>query len=98
MSTSALAADPTDIASDPLWKSAAVAYQSGQFETGHFHLRTLVEKNSGNYDLAIKCLEEILSQARRHDANRLAKQRHLTFVDNPSAEYAARRLCALERI
>jgi outer membrane protein assembly factor BamB len=98
MSAPALAADQADITKDRLWQSAAVAYQSGQFETGHFHLRALVDKNEGNLDLAIKCLEEILRQARRDDANRLAKQRHITFIDSPLAEYAARRLCALERI
>ncbi|MFP6668207.1 MAG: PQQ-binding-like beta-propeller repeat protein [Pirellulales bacterium] len=98
MSASSSAADQTGNDSDPLWQLAAEAYQSGQVETGHIHLKTLVGKSSGNVDLAIKCLEEILNQARRWDANRLAAQAHLTFVDNPSAEYAARQLCGLERI
>lgn len=85
-------------ANDELWQLAAEAYQSGHAETGHIHLKALVAKNSGDVDLAIKCLGEILKQARRIDANRLAQQPHLTFVDNPTAEYAARQLCALERV
>ena len=65
---------------DSLWKLAEEAYQAGQFETGHNYLTNLVNLSSGDVNRAISCLEEILRQAKRQDANRLAQQKRLTFT------------------
>lgn len=91
-------ADQDQHSDDELWDLAREAYQQGYAETGHLRLRTLLERNTGDIDLAVRCLSEILKQARQHDAHRLAQLPHLTFVDNPSAEHAARQLFAFERL
>ncbi|MFP6612559.1 MAG: PQQ-binding-like beta-propeller repeat protein [Pirellulales bacterium] len=72
--------------SDELWKLAVAAYEDGNTEVGHKHLRSLIAKHPGDVDLAVKCLERIRETAGRHDA------------DNPWLQYAVHRLCALERI
>ncbi len=93
----ALGADAAPTANADLWELAAEAYQAGQIETGHIHLKSLITQRPGDIDLAIRCLEEILERSKREDATRLAEQPHLIFIDNPSGEFAARQLCALER-
>ncbi len=91
-------ADQSGQTDEQLRQAAADSYQSGQIQTGHLHLETLVDRNRGEVDAAIKYLAEILNQALRADALRLAEQPKITFVDNPTAEYAARQLCVMERI
>ena len=93
------AARADSAANDRLWKLAERAYQSQhQVENGHIHLRSLIENNPGDVDLAVKCLSRILKEAGRRNARRLRYRRWLKFIENPWSEYAARRLCALERI
>jgi YD repeat-containing protein len=79
-------ADDAPPSNDELWKLADAAYEDGNTEAGHRHLRSLVEKYPGDVDLAVTCLERIREMAGRHNA------------DNPWLQYAVHRLCALERI
>ena len=74
------------LANEQLWNQASEAYGSGNTEAGHKHLRSLIEKNPGDVDLALKCLDKIRETAGWHDTN------------NPWVKYAVNRLCALERI
>jgi outer membrane protein assembly factor BamB len=69
-----------------LWESAKEAYRFGHDETGHMHLKALMEKNPGDVDLAWKCLNLIFDTAGRFKS------------DDQWTYYAARRICALERI
>jgi outer membrane protein assembly factor BamB len=88
-------------ADDKLWTLAEGAYGLEQYETGHLHLKQLTEKNPGDMELALKCLERIMAEASRQNpiAVPLARWKNrLTYLDNHWAVYAARRICALERI
>jgi len=75
------------------WDFALDAYRSQDFDTGHARLRAFVDSSPGDLDLAAKYCERILVECERqrvHD--RVEKE------TNPYAIYAARRLCALERL
>ena len=89
---------PAAQSNDELWKLAADSYQAGHIETGHLHLKAMIEQSPSDMEVALKALAEILKQSRRSDAILRAEQPNVPFSDNPSAEHAARELCALERI
>ena len=86
LSATALSADDVAVSNDPLWKSADQAYESGQYETAHIHLKALIDKNPGDVDLAVQCLELIFNKAGRRNR------------EDHWAQYAAGRLCALQRV
>ena len=48
--------------------------------------------------MTLETLAEILKQSRRSDAKLRAEQPNVPFSENPAAEYAARELCALEKV
>ena len=71
---------------DPLWKSALRAYSGGNTETGHQALRSLIETNPGDVDLAIACLSRMQTSLERREPSDLW------------AAYIQRRQRALERM
>lgn len=83
---------------EELRKLAADAYQAGHIETGHLHLQQVIAQNPSNMAVTLDALSEILKQSRRSDAKLRAEQPNVPFSENPSAEQAARQLCALEQI
>ena len=83
---------------EELRKLAANAYQAGHIETGHLHLQQVIAQNPSNMAVTLDALAEILKQSRRSDAKLRAEQPNVPFSENPSAEQAARQLCALEQI
>jgi outer membrane protein assembly factor BamB len=86
---------------DQIWRMAEKAYTSEHFERGHDHLKTLMDENPGDSDLAIKCLKRILREVGRHNPVFSPANHRLSVrlkSEDRWAVYAARRLCALERI
>ena len=98
LSTATLSAQQSGTTNDQIWNLAVQAYQSHQIETGHIHLNNLIDKNPGDLDLALKCLEKILQEAGAKNADRKRLNPHLKFIDDGWTEHTARRLCALEKI
>ncbi|MDP6207634.1 MAG: hypothetical protein QGG01_04970, partial [Roseibacillus sp.] len=83
---------------EELRKLAANAYQAGHIETGHLHLQQVIAQNPSDMAVALDALAEILKQSRRIDAKLRAEQPNVPFSENPTAEQAARELCALEQV
>jgi len=77
---------------DPLWTLATDSYRDGQFDTGHLHLKTLIDSRPGDVRLTTRCLERMLDETERQRV-----QDRVSRADNRWAVYAARRICALER-
>jgi len=92
-SSPALAADRVAEPDDQLWKLAGESYAAAGFETGHSHLKTLLDNNPGDIGLALQCLRKIL-----HEADRQQRHTRLQKIDNHWAVYAAARYCALQRL
>ena len=75
-----------DYRDDPLWKSAKTAYSKGNTETGHQSLKSLIEKNPGDVDLAIACL------------NRMWESIEVRDPSERWTSYVQQRRAALERM
>ncbi len=93
--------DSTAEDNDQLWTLANDAYRSEQVETGHIHLKSLVDRNPGDMQLAVKCTRKILQEAERQTPGlELPKFRNYRsqLSRDHWAQYAASRLCALERM
>ncbi|MEC9055704.1 MAG: hypothetical protein VX633_10385, partial [Verrucomicrobiota bacterium] len=91
----ALAAERSN---EELRELAAEAYQAGHIETGHLHLKQVIAQNPSDIEVTLETLAEILKQSRRSDAKLRAEQPNVPFSENPAAEYAAKELCALEKV
>ena len=88
----------TERSNEELRELAAEAYQAGHIETGHLHLKQVIAQNPSDIEVTLETLAEILKQSRRSDAKLRAEQPNVPFSENPAAEYAARELCALEKV
>jgi hypothetical protein len=64
------AGDQIEKANDAIWKQAEQAYWLEQYESGHMQLQELVDRNPGDVDLAVKCLERMLREAGHQTPNR----------------------------
>ena len=79
-------ADDAKFTDDPLWKSAMKAYEHEDREAGHQFLKALIQKNPGDVDLTLACLNKIGWSVERWEAS------------NPWTVYVTERIWALERM